>query len=408
MTTNLKQFTIVYVDDEPNALKYFTKNFQDDFTILTVNNAAEADRLLAEKHNEIAIVISDQRMPGETGVQLFGRIKNLYPRILRILVTAFADFEIAIEAVNKGSIYQYISKPWEIHTLRIVIQRALEYYQLVMQRDQLLDEKLTTIQKIAFCDYEKNLTYFAYGLNNYLPASLAAMDRFFSACSTPGKISNDHALMFMDYQKWAKSQSRFIAQTNEMLGRILALAECDRDKVIAWESLPDNLSAAGQKLFGEYPAVEYENKLAAISSLSLPHPTLYPLALIIQALHELGEKKHPLVMKVDKVVEHHQADCLALDLVLKSPSWLAEQRNLLFSPLNDSKVAPEAPPICMYILTSYFIITQWGGDIEIPNSPDNCSINVRLPFAIKNNHHRPDPNQAEILTKIFSHHNKWS
>ena len=109
--SDLKKFAILYVDDEEISLKYFAKAFDPQFRILTATNAADGFRILQEHKDGIGLLMTDQRMPGEQGVQLLQRARDLCPRTLRILVTGYTDIDAAIAAVNSGSIYKYIPKP---------------------------------------------------------------------------------------------------------------------------------------------------------------------------------------------------------------------------------------------------------------------------------------------------------
>src|SRR4249920_457980 len=95
-----KKHVILYVDDEEKSLKYFTRAFQDQFRILTAPNAQEGVKLLEAHKDEIGLLMTDQRMPGEKGVWLLEKARQLRPRIIRILATAYADMDAAIAAVN--------------------------------------------------------------------------------------------------------------------------------------------------------------------------------------------------------------------------------------------------------------------------------------------------------------------
>src|SRR5512145_1330340 len=98
-----KKFAVLYVDDEEMSLKYFTRAFQNQFQILTAANAQEGYRTLEQHGDKIALIMTDQRMPGEQGVQFLGRARQLHPRAIRILTTAYSDVEVAIDAVNSGA-----------------------------------------------------------------------------------------------------------------------------------------------------------------------------------------------------------------------------------------------------------------------------------------------------------------
>src|SRR5262245_3217824 len=128
-----KRFAILYVDDEEKSLKYFTRAFDDQFRIFTAKSAQDGLRVLEEHCDEIGLVMSDQRMPGEKGVSLLEKARQLRPRIIRILATAFADMDAAIAAVNTGSIYKYVSKPWDPPQLETTLKRGLEFF--IVQRE---------------------------------------------------------------------------------------------------------------------------------------------------------------------------------------------------------------------------------------------------------------------------------
>jgi two-component system, probable response regulator PhcQ len=112
-----KKFYVLYVDDEEKSLKYFRETFGDKLAVLTAINAEEGFRILKENQDRIAILMTDQRMPGEKGIQFLEKARQLKPRMLRILVTAYSDLETAIESVNTGAIYKYVTKPWDIPQL---------------------------------------------------------------------------------------------------------------------------------------------------------------------------------------------------------------------------------------------------------------------------------------------------
>src|SRR5437868_437784 len=108
---NYKQFAVLYVDDEEKSLKMFARAYGETFRVLTAPTAQLGWQILQEHKNDIGILMTDQRMPGEKGVWLLEKARHLQPRLIRILVTAYADMEAAIAAVNSGSIYRYVNKP---------------------------------------------------------------------------------------------------------------------------------------------------------------------------------------------------------------------------------------------------------------------------------------------------------
>ena len=184
-----KRYAILYVDDEDKSLKYFSLAFADRFRILTAPNAAEGYALLQQHKEEIAVLMTDQRMPGEKGVQLLERTRQLNPRIIRILATAYSDLEAAIQAVNTGSIYRYITKPWDLAELEITLRRALEFFLVQHERDHLLREKVAVLHNAMLSDRVINLGVVAAGLGHYVKNSLVTVRTFLDLA--PSKLQEE-------------------------------------------------------------------------------------------------------------------------------------------------------------------------------------------------------------------------
>jgi CheY-like chemotaxis protein len=138
MTTEATQRLILYVDDEEQALKYFEKIFSRHFQILTASSTDQAMQILATRASEIGVLMTDQRMPKRLGVDLLADIRKKYPHIVRLLTTAYAELDNAIEAVNEGEIFRYITKPWNIQELRVTLRQALDHCQSPHTQDQVI------------------------------------------------------------------------------------------------------------------------------------------------------------------------------------------------------------------------------------------------------------------------------
>ena len=148
---------ILYIDDEEKALKYFRMAFGQKYQVFTAASGAEGLELLRKEAGAIGIVISDQRMPGLLGAEVLAQVRADYPQIVRLLTTAYSDLESAIQAVNKGHIYQYVVKPWEIPDLGMILQRAADYFLVTSERNGLLRLKMNTLQRIVCSDRLKSL-----------------------------------------------------------------------------------------------------------------------------------------------------------------------------------------------------------------------------------------------------------
>jgi len=121
---------VLFVDDEGKILNAMERLFADiDVTVLKADNAQDALRMFGEK--EIAVLITDNRMPGMCGIELLTRLKDLSPETVKILMTGHADLSTAIEAINLGEVFRFIVKPWENEALIRTVQEGVEHYRLV-------------------------------------------------------------------------------------------------------------------------------------------------------------------------------------------------------------------------------------------------------------------------------------
>jgi CheY-like chemotaxis protein len=169
---------ILYVDDEVQALKYFRLGFEPRYQVRTAASVAEAWTILDREGERVAMVISDQRMPGKTGIELLEEVKERYPRMLRLLTTAYADLSSAIAAVNRGSVYAYINKPWNLEELQLTIARAFDHLRLQRERDLLLVEKLGVYQHLLLIDRLRSLGLLASVCSAWVRRPLAGAAAF--------------------------------------------------------------------------------------------------------------------------------------------------------------------------------------------------------------------------------------
>jgi CheY-like chemotaxis protein len=158
-------FSVLFVDDEEQTRKYFKMGLKPHFEIFTAASVAEAKEILATNGHQIGVVITDQRMPGGNGVELLRFLKSDYPKIIRLLATAYSDLAEAIEAVNSGEIFRYIQKPWkDFDSLRIELSQAMDLFETRQQRDELLREKFTIRKKITKVERIRMLASLVTGL----------------------------------------------------------------------------------------------------------------------------------------------------------------------------------------------------------------------------------------------------
>lgn len=131
---------ILFIDDEATNLVAFKASFRKLYDVHTAESGAEALKIL-EQTDDVAVVVSDQRMPGMTGVELLKEVKIRFPSPKRIILTGYSDVQAIVNAINEAQAWQYLTKPWVFQELSLVLERAVEAWQLTQENQLLQSEK---------------------------------------------------------------------------------------------------------------------------------------------------------------------------------------------------------------------------------------------------------------------------
>ena len=175
---------ILYVDDERSNRVVFEHSFKDKFVVRCAPGATEALEIL--KTEPVAVLVTDQRMPGMTGNELLEQVKLLYPNVVRVVITAYSDLDPILRAVNDGLVARYIVKPWNRHEVENILTWGVEAFALGQQSSALQlrlmqTERLVTLGSIGAAvihDINQPLSYMstnAERLRNLLPAMPALL-----------------------------------------------------------------------------------------------------------------------------------------------------------------------------------------------------------------------------------------
>lgn len=143
-----EKIQILYVDDEINNLSAFKATFRKLYTVHTAESAEEGRRLLETV--PVNIIITDQRMPSITGVEFLESVLKDFPEPIRILITGYADITAVIDAINKGQVYRYITKPWNEQELILTINNAYELFSLRKKNKELTEQLLKVNEQLEF------------------------------------------------------------------------------------------------------------------------------------------------------------------------------------------------------------------------------------------------------------------
>jgi len=138
LTLDLAKYPVLIVDDEQDNLDAFRFNFKRSFTILVAGGGPEALEILRER--DVAVIVTDQRMPKMTGLELLREAQKVRPDAVGTILTAFTDVDVLIDAINQGQIYRYITKPWDAKEVRGLLAQAIERFHLRRENRRLIDQ----------------------------------------------------------------------------------------------------------------------------------------------------------------------------------------------------------------------------------------------------------------------------
>lgn len=147
---------VLYVDDEQNNLLSFKAAFRRDFNVYTAISGQEGLDIV--KNEDIHIIITDQRMPNMTGVEFLQKVIPVSPDPIRILLTGYSDINAVVDAINKGEVYRYLTKPWDNEFLKTTIRQAYEVFILRRENERLIDELKRANEQLEFYLRQKLLS----------------------------------------------------------------------------------------------------------------------------------------------------------------------------------------------------------------------------------------------------------
>lgn len=204
-----KDYPILFVDDEEMSLLTFKNLFKREFTIYTASTGEEAIKLI-EAHPAIAMIVTDQRMPRMSGIDLLKQVSFQRPDMVRMLVTAYSELELIIDAINEGNVYRYITKPYNDGELRQILLQGIERYYLIKERDRLYNEKIETLKKVARTNRLTAMGVLAAGMAHEINNPLVAIKTFLQMIPEKYDESLRDVGFWEDFYKVAVSETERI------------------------------------------------------------------------------------------------------------------------------------------------------------------------------------------------------
>lgn len=156
-----RRHTVLVIDDEPDIVESVRDLLRLEHEVIGATRAHDVMRILAER--DVDVVMTDQRMPEMSGVEILHRVREEHPDVTRLLFTGYADLRAVVDAINQGSVYRYITKPWDPVELQTVIREACERHDLLVDRKRLIAELEARNAELARADALKSAFIRAMG-----------------------------------------------------------------------------------------------------------------------------------------------------------------------------------------------------------------------------------------------------
>jgi two-component system probable response regulator PhcQ len=391
--------SILLVDDERQTLKYFERAFAKDFKVMVAASADEAEAIVDANPGKIGVVISDQRMPGRSGVSLLNAVRRKHPGIVRMLTTAYSELDDAIEAVNRGEIFRYIVKPWDFDLLRQEIKTGLLVYSLQTERELLIGEKLIVRQRMLAVDRARDLAVIAASLPDLTAAKLA-VDDYVRDCAA-NHATAPASTEFSTLDLWSVPQAEAAhmsavaaeaARVGEQFrsgqtGSGAAIADCINAAVAA---------AAAQASAGK---VQVKPDAGGAATLQIPAAVVSDivtgvLSAIIRSAPEGGEVR----VSATPLAAVHGTPGVEVRVTASEAARGADQ--LLYCPA--SKAGTGEPG---RLFGAYLAARECGGTVRLVREGDTLSAVISLP--IDRSKAAVPPVRTNWLDGLFQHFENW-
>ena len=400
--------TILYIDDEEQSLKSFTRAFRNKFRVLSAANAAEGYRLLEQHRDEISLLLTDQRMPGEKGVQFLQRARRLHPKAIRILTTAYSDPDVAIEAVNLGAIHKYVTKPWDVPQLEATLKHACELYTVQRERDLLLKEKLSALQKMIV-DRVQNSGLVATQLGHQVRNSLVAIQTFLDLM--PEKLLEEkvdveqlrNSLFWKEFYGRTRAQ---VQRVTELLKDLLIATEKSDSPVLAEVRLDQAVARSLQRFGG----ILLQHKITVFNQVPLDLPALVVEEQKFQHLLDLLLKDEiarlPAISQVFVSARLRSGKTQKVEIQVKDdgPRWSKEALRSVFDPFSLRII--NLQEFAINLIACYFIVHHYGGTIDVRNREPRGVV-FTVTFPIRPKMFSPAEGEEDFITTVMMNDVFW-
>lgn len=356
-------YPILLVDDEELLLMTFARQFKRDFTIYTANSGKLGLELL-RAHPEISVILTDQRMPEMTGVEFLRLAMQIVPDAVRILITAYTDMDVVVEAINTGNVYRYITKPYNEDELRFSVMQGIERYFLVRERDRLYAEKIETLKKISRTNRLTAIGILAAGLAHEINNPLVAISTFLQML--PEKSNEKQR----DKDYWDNFYNVSVKETDRirtLIGQLLNYSKTSQREALELASVDLNGLIQEVVLFLNNEARKKRIEFVLQLSRDLPKGNMDQekirqvlLNLIINAIQATEDGNITLTTSVTE--DGRGQGVLQVEITDTGAGISEENLENLFNPFFTTKGGEGTG---LGLMTCHYIIDQHRGNIDV-------------------------------------------
>ena len=359
----------------------------------------------------MGIVITDQRMPRQSGVDLLRRIRHSRPGIVRMLTTAYSDLETAIEAVNSGAVFKYVVKPWNLRELRGVLLRGMEFFLVQRERDALLREKLSILERLVVTDRVRSLAILAAALAHHVRNPAAALKAFLDLVqarpcqdlpSTSGQI---YAERWKELVSEARQESQSVLRIAQSVVETLVEPPCGFKELLRLDHLVrkglERLKGDGLEMAG-LVQVDIAPDLPPFRVDARMVERLF--SILSRSVLGLNAQGADVIVRAKERIAVRDTQGMRILIVGNGPRRAGDHAGSVLATLSPRERAPCG--LGLELLPAFFIAHHHGGDILIHRAPgDGTGFELRLPFD-------PDATERPVLPpdyleKIMTSSGAW-
>jgi len=392
-----KKYSVLLVDDEKDILDSLYDTFIDKYQVHRANNAAEALDIL--KENQVDLVISDQRMPETTGVELFAQIDDKYPNMGKVLLTGYSELQAVVEAINKGSVDKYITKPWDEGEITHIVLEVLNarLKQSIEERKK-IESKLVQSAKMA--SLGELVAGIAHELNNplgFIHANLGNLKKFskkiidliesYDKLDIPGGIREEieKRKEEINYEYLRSRMTEMIERSSVGAGRMKKIIQDLKSfsRLDATDFAEADINGAIETTLNIMHN-EYKNRIEIKKELgNLPLVDCYIaklnqvfMNLLVNACHAIEGKGE---IKIKTGTQNGSVQIEISDTGGGIPEDMVEK---IFDPFFTTKPVGKGTGLGLSI--SYGIIKQHKGEIDVKSRPgEGTAFTIKIPTGLK-------------------------